>query len=155
VLKRTLLRLQNRVFNRPARFLLEHGVAPPTYALLETIGRRTGRPRHVPVANGLQGNTFWLIAGLGERAHYVRNIQANPQVRIKARPARIRDGVRMEWRSGVAQLLPDDDAHERHRQLGQGRPGYQLDGMSLRGLSSLGSGQMLTIRIDLDAPRQG
>jgi deazaflavin-dependent oxidoreductase (nitroreductase family) len=150
VLKRRLLQLQNRVFNRAARFLLAHGFAPPTYALLETRGRKTGRPRQVPVANGLQGGTFWLIAGLGEDAHYVRNIKANPRVRVKARPARLRDGVKMSWRSGTAHIVPEDDARERHRRLGRGRPGYRLDGALLRGLSSLGSGQMLTIRIDLD-----
>jgi deazaflavin-dependent oxidoreductase (nitroreductase family) len=150
VLKRRLLRLQNRVLNRPARFLLAHGFAPPTYALLETTGKRTGRARQVPVANGLQGDTFWLIAGLGEQAQYVRNIQANPQVRVNARPARLRDGLHMRWRSGTAHLMPEDDADQRHRQIGMGRPGYQLDGILLRALSSLGTGRMLTIRIDLD-----
>lgn len=150
VLKRGLLRFQNRVFNRPARFVLNRGLAPPTYALLETTGRRTGRARQVPVANGLQGDTFWLIAGLGEHAQYVRNIQANPRVRVKARPARLRDGLRMRWHSGTAHLMPEDDADGRHRQLGKGRPGYQLDGILLRALSSLGSEGMLTIRVDLD-----
>jgi deazaflavin-dependent oxidoreductase (nitroreductase family) len=150
VSKRRFLQLQNRVFNRPARWLLAYGLAPPTYALLETTGRRTGRARQLPVANGLQGDTFWLIAGLGEQAQYVRNIQANPRVRVKARPARVRDGLRIRWRSGTAQLMPEDDARARHRQLGRGRPGYQLDGILLRSLSSLGSGRMLTIRIELD-----
>ena len=93
-----LLRFQNRVLNQPARFLLRYGLAPPTYALLETTGRRTGRARQMPVANGLQGETFWLIAGLGGRAQYVHNIKANPRVRIKARPARLREGWRMHWR---------------------------------------------------------
>ncbi len=146
-----LLDLQNRLLNRPARFLLERGLAPPTYALLETTGRRTGRTRRVPVANGLQGDTFWLIAGLGSRAQYARNIEADPRVRVKARPARLREGVRMRWRAGTAHPMPADDARERHRRLGRGRPGYRLDGILLRGLSSLGSGRMLTIRIDLDA----
>lgn len=154
VLKDWLLHLQNRVFNRPARFLLSRGLAPPTYALLETTGRRTGRARQVPVANGLLGDTFWLIAGLGEDAQYVLNIQANPHVRVKARPARLRDGLRMSWRSGTAYILREDDARERHRQIGEGRPGYQLDGILLRALSSLGSGRMLTIRIDLDPTRR-
>ena len=76
VLKDRLLHLQNRVFNRPARFLLSRGLAPPTYALLETTGRRTGRARQVPVANGLQGDTFWLIAGLGEDAQYVATFRS-------------------------------------------------------------------------------
>lgn len=58
----------------------------------------------------------------------------------------------MRWRAGTAVVLPEDDATQRHRQLGHGRPGYRLDGILLRGLSSLGSGPMLTIRIDLDTP---
>lgn len=150
-----LLRVQNRAFNRLARALLNRGLAPPTYALLETTGRTTGRPRQVPVANGLRGDTFWIIAGLGDQAQYVRNIKVNPRVRVKARPARLRDGVRMRWRAGTAHVLPDDDARRRHRQLGDGRPGYRLDGILLRGLSRLGPGHMLTIRVDLDPPRPG
>ncbi|HLY47659.1 MAG TPA: nitroreductase/quinone reductase family protein [Solirubrobacteraceae bacterium] len=145
-----LLRLQNRVLNWPARALLARGLAPPTYALLETTGRRSGRRRQVPVANGLQGRTFWLIAGLGDEAQYVKNIRSEPRVRVRARPARLRDGVRMRWYSGTAHLLPEDDAAARHRQLGRGRPGYRLDGILLRNLTRLGTGRMLTIRIDLD-----
>lgn len=145
-----LLRVQNRVFNQLARWLLQWGLAPPTYALLETTGRRTGQARRIPVANGLQGQTFWLIAGLGEQAQYVRNIKVNPRVRIKARPARLREGLRMSWRSGTAHPLPEDDALLRHRELGRGRPGYRLDGILLRRLAALGPGRMLTIRIDLD-----
>ena len=146
---RWLLVIQNRVINRPVRLLLRLGLAPPTYALLETTGRRSGHQWQVPVANGLDGDTFWLIAALGERAQYVRNINANPHVRIKARPARLRDGIRPRWRSGTAHVLPEDDAHERHRQLGRGRPGYRLDGILLRALSSLERADMLTVRIDL------
>jgi deazaflavin-dependent oxidoreductase (nitroreductase family) len=146
----SMLELQNRLLNRPARGLLAWGLAPPTYALLETKGRRSGLRRQVPVANGLQGRTFWLIAGLGDQAQYVRNIAADPRVRVKARPARLRDGWRMRWYSGTAHPLPEDDARARHEQLGRGRPGYRLDGILLRRLASLGSGRMLTIRIDLD-----
>jgi deazaflavin-dependent oxidoreductase (nitroreductase family) len=147
---RQLLELQNRVLNRPARGLLLRGLAPPTYALLETTGRRSGLPRQVPVANGLRGRTFWLIAGLGEQAQYVQNIKVNPRVRVKARPARLRDGVRMRWYEGTAHLMPEDDARRRQRELGSGRPGYRLDGVLLRSLSKLGPGAMLTIRIELD-----
>jgi len=128
--------------------MLVRGLGPPTYAVVETIGRRTGRQRRVPVANGLDGDTFWLIAGLGQRASFVHNIRANPRVRVSARPARIRDGVHVSWRPGTAYLLPDDDARARHRRLGRGRPGYRLDGIFLRGLAA--GGDMLTVRVDLD-----
>jgi deazaflavin-dependent oxidoreductase (nitroreductase family) len=145
-----VLDLQNRVFNRAGRALLDRGLAPATYALLETTGRRSGLPRRIPVANGLQGDVFWLIAGLGDQAQYVKNIRANPRVRVKARPARLRDGFRFRWYAGTARPLPEDDAAARHRELGRGRPGYRLDGILLRQLSRLGPGRMLTIRIDLD-----
>jgi deazaflavin-dependent oxidoreductase (nitroreductase family) len=147
-----VLLIQNRVVNRLVRVLLDVGLGPPTYALLETVGRRTGRPRRVPVANGLQGDTFWLIAAMGERAQYVRNIKANPRVRIKARPARLRNGMRMRWLSGTAHPLPEDDARKRHHQLGAGRPGYRLDGLLLRALTALEHAEMLTVRIDLEPP---
>ena len=128
--------------------LVRRGLGPPTYALIETVGRKSGLPRLVPVANGLDGNTFWLIAGLGDRASYVRNIIADPRVRVCARPARMRDGLRTRWRPGTAVPLHDDDASARHRVLGRGRPGYRLDGILLRRLA--GGSRMLTIRIDLD-----
>ena len=144
---RRLLPFQNRVVNPVVRALTERGLMPATYAIVETTGRRTGLRRRVPVANGLEGDTFWLIAARGTCASFVRNIETDPRVCVKARPAKLRHGVRMRWRSGTAHPLPDDDAHERHRLLGRGRPGYRLDGLALRALDT---GQMLTVRVDLD-----
>ncbi len=101
----------------------------------------------MPVVNGLDGDTFWLIAALGEQAVFVRNILAEPRVRVRARSARLPDGLTMRWRSGTAHPLPDDDASERCRQLGRRRPGYRLYAVLLR---ALGSTNMLTARIELD-----
>jgi deazaflavin-dependent oxidoreductase (nitroreductase family) len=141
-------KLINRLVNPVMVALLERGLGPPTYAVVETIGRQTGRRRLVPVANGLDGDTFWLIAALGDRASFVRNLRANPRVRVRARPGRLRDGLRSRWRAGTAHPLPGDDTGARHRRLGRGRPGYRLDGIMLRHVA--GDGDMLTIRIDLD-----
>src|SRR5262249_56124798 len=121
---RWLLLIQNRVINRAVRLLLSVGLAPPTYALLETTGRRSRLPRQVPVANGLQGSTFWLIAGLGMQAQYVRNINANPYVRVKARPARLRDGLRMRWHSGTPHLIPPHHPPAPHPHLLPPPPAY-------------------------------
>jgi deazaflavin-dependent oxidoreductase (nitroreductase family) len=141
-------RFTNRVLNPAMVAMITHGFGPPTYAVVETTGRKTGRKRLVPVASGLDGDTFWMISGLGERASYVHNMRADPKVRVRARPVRVRDGLRMRWRTGTAHLLPDDDPVARHHLLGQGRPGYRLDGYFLRRLAA--DGRMLTIRIDLD-----
>ena len=53
-------------------------LAPLGYAILKTTGRKSGQPRRIPIGNGLDGNTFWLVAEHGRRATYVRNIEANP-----------------------------------------------------------------------------
>ena len=41
--------LQKYVLNPPIKLLFALGIVPPGYALLETIGRSTGKPRCNPV----------------------------------------------------------------------------------------------------------
>jgi deazaflavin-dependent oxidoreductase (nitroreductase family) len=104
----------------------------PGWALLETTGRKTGRPRRTPVGNGLVDGTFWIVAEHGRRAGYVRNIEANPRVRVF---------VSGEWRSGTAAIVPDDDPRERQRMLGR-----RVNAALVRLMGT----DLLTIRIDLD-----
>ena len=70
--------------NHLTRWALRAGRAPAAFALLETTGRRTGQARQTPVGNGLDGDTFWLVASHGTQADYVRNLLAQPRVRVKA-----------------------------------------------------------------------
>lgn len=74
-----------------------------------------------------------LVAAHGTQADYVRNLQANPRVRVKADSA---------WRAGTAIALPGDDALARSRTLP-----YQWDAAIGRMMASA----PLTIRIDLDS----
>src|SRR5580704_527379 len=97
-----------RAGNRLIRSALRAGFAPRAFALLETTGRRTGLPRHTPVGNGLGGDTFWLVAAHGIQAGYVRNLQAEPRVWVKA------GGL---WHAGTAVVLPGDDPAARSRTL--------------------------------------
>jgi deazaflavin-dependent oxidoreductase (nitroreductase family) len=120
--------------NRLIRFALRVGLAPRAFALLETTGRRTGTARHTPVGNGLDGDTFWLVAAHGTQADYVRNLQAGPRVRVK---------VNGTWRAGTATVLPGDDPAARSRTLP-----YQWDAAIGRLMASTPA----TIRIDLDTP---
>jgi deazaflavin-dependent oxidoreductase (nitroreductase family) len=77
------------------------GVAP-WWVVLETTGRRSGRPRQVPLARGpVTGNTAWVIAVHGRHATFARNIAASPEVRLK---------LRGRWHSGMASLVPLDPA---------------------------------------------
>ena len=134
--------LQKYFLNPPIKVLLALGVAPPGYALLETIGRKSGKPRRTPVGNGRVGKEFWIVAEHGKNAGYVRNIESNPRVRLK-----LRDGLRMRWYSGTARLVPEDDPRERQRWLAAKVPGSSSNAAAVR----LFGTQLLPVRIDLDA----
>jgi deazaflavin-dependent oxidoreductase (nitroreductase family) len=136
--KRRISRLVSvRLVNPVLRPLLEHGLYPPTQALLETTGRRSGQPRRVPVGNGLRGRQFWIVSEHGTASDYVKNIQRDPRVRVK---------VGRRWYAGVAHLLPDDDPVARLRRLR--RP---VNDAMVR----LAATDLLTVRVDLDPPPPG
>ena len=134
--------LQKFVLNPPIKLLFALGIVPPGYALLETIGRTTGKPRRTPVGNGRVGQQFWLVAEHGMNAGYVRNIAKNPRVRVK-----LRNGFRLRWHTGAAHLLPDDDPRERQRWLSRQLPGSASNAAAVRFLGT----ELLTVRIDLDS----
>jgi deazaflavin-dependent oxidoreductase (nitroreductase family) len=144
--QRILHPLQRSVVNPLLRLAWAVGIGPPGDALLETTGRRTGQPRQTPICDGLEGDTFWLVAQRGRRADWVRNIEANPRVRVK-----VRSGWRTRWWSGTAHILDDDDPRERQRILGQGNPARRL----CHSTSGAMGTSLLTIRIDLDRRRPG
>lgn len=102
--------LQKYVLNPPIRLLFALGIAPPGYALLETTGRKSGKPRRTPVGNGRIGRQFWIVAEHGIKAGYVLNMRHNPRVRLK-----LRDGLLARWHTGTAHVLSDDDPRERQR----------------------------------------
>src|SRR2546421_9881741 len=107
---RTVRSFQKYVLNPPVRVLFGLGLVPPTHVLLETTGRRTGRRRQNPVGNGLDGDTLWIVAEHGRSAGYVRNLEADPRVRVK---------IGRRWRRGTAAVLPDDDPRARLRRIGR------------------------------------
>jgi len=102
----------------------------PKQVLLETTGRKSGQPRQTPVGGRRVGDEFWLVSEFGERSQYIRNIQADPAVRVRI------DG---QWHTGTANLLPDDDAVARLRTL----PRYNSAAVRAMGTD------LLTVRVDL------
>ncbi|HEU4657763.1 MAG TPA: nitroreductase/quinone reductase family protein [Capillimicrobium sp.] len=132
-LKREVSRTATTRFVNPLVVaLVDRGVLARGWAILETRGRVSGEPRRVPVGNGLRGDTFWIVTEHGRHAHYVRNIEADPRVRVKA-------GGR--WRTGTAHILPDDDPYARLRWLR--RP------VNDAALLAVGTEQ-LVVRVDLE-----
>ncbi|MEV6608656.1 nitroreductase/quinone reductase family protein [Kutzneria sp. NPDC051319] len=102
----------------------------PGHTLLETTGRRSGQPRRTPLGGRLVGRDFWLVSEYGEKSQYVRNIQADPRVRVR---------IRGRWRAGIAHLMPEDDAKARLRSL----PAVNSAGVRLLGTN------LLTVRVEL------
>jgi deazaflavin-dependent oxidoreductase (nitroreductase family) len=133
-------RLQQSVINPVVRLAWDLGLPIPGDALLETTGRRTGLRRRTPVCDGLEGRTFWLVAQRGRDADWVRNIEANPRVRVKVSEAHSR------WRSGTAHIVDADDPRERQRILGQASLARRLCISTWKAVTT----NPLTIRVDLD-----
>lgn len=118
---------------RPVQKFLANPLARkvPVQTLLETIGRTSGQPRLTPIGGRLVASEFWLVSEFGTNSQYVKNIKANPHVRVR---------VRGQWYTGTAHLLPDDDARVRLRSL------PKLNSAAVRTVGS----HLLTIRVDLD-----
>jgi hypothetical protein len=117
---RVVYPLQKWVVNPVVMLAHNLGLPPPGDALLETTGRRTRLPR---------------------RADWVKNIEANPQVRVK-----VRTGSGVAWRAGTAHILDDDDPRDRWRRIGQGDLACRL---CVPASAAMGT-DPLTVRIDLD-----
>jgi deazaflavin-dependent oxidoreductase (nitroreductase family) len=103
----------------------------PFQTLLETTGRKSGEPRRTPLDGSRVGDQFWFVSEFGDKSQYVKNIQANPAVRVR---------LKGKWHRGTAHLVPDDDPHERLRSL----PKFNSFGVRTFGTN------LLTIRVDLE-----
>ncbi|KUL27489.1 nitroreductase family deazaflavin-dependent oxidoreductase [Streptomyces regalis] len=102
----------------------------PFQTVLETTGRVSGQPRQTPVGGRRVGDSFWLVSEFGDKSQYVRNIKADPRVRVRL-------GGR--WHTGTAHLLPDDDPIARLRGLPR---------LNSAGVRAFGT-NLLTVRVDL------
>ena len=123
-MRRRVVDVLHRIANPIARRL-------PSQVVLETTGRVSGQPRHTPIGGRLDGDTFWFVSMHGDSSNYMRNIKADNKVRVR---------IGGRWRTGRANLLPDDDAQTRNA---------QLSWVNRTANSQLG-GELLTVRIDLN-----
>ena len=100
--------------------------------VLETVGRKTGAPRRVQVGARVEGRKVWVVAAHGRDSAYVRNIEANPLVRVL---------IRGRWHAGTAAVVDEDDAGARIRVSGN-----RVNALALRVIGT----SLLTVRIELD-----
>jgi deazaflavin-dependent oxidoreductase (nitroreductase family) len=123
--------LKRQVVHRVQRLVVNPLGRKLPVTMLETTGRKSGQPRLTAVGGRVVGNQFWLVSEHGEHSDYVRNLKANPAVRVRI------DG---EWRTGTAHLMPEDDPLRRLGNL------PRLNSAVVRLMGT----DLLTIRVDLD-----
>jgi deazaflavin-dependent oxidoreductase (nitroreductase family) len=130
--RRLITKIQVRILNPPIKALAAHGLVP-SVALLETTGCKSGKPRTTPVSKGLDRatDTFWVVSEQGRKAAYVRNMQADPRVRLR---------IGRRWRSGRATILEDEDPHVHLQHMSK------LNAAAIRAMGT----DLLTVRVDLE-----
>jgi deazaflavin-dependent oxidoreductase (nitroreductase family) len=121
-----------KLLNPLVRTAARAGLPLPGLVLLETTGRRSGQPRRIAVGKAVEGDTLWIVSEHGRRSAYVRNIEADPRVRVL---------LGRRWRTGTAYVLGDDDWRERQRRMA--RP-------TNAAMVRLVGTEHVTVRIDLD-----
>ena len=130
--------IEKNIFNPVSRLGLRLGLAPKHFALLETTGRKTGRRRQTPVGGAMLGSAFWVVAEHGTGCNYVKNLLADPAVRVK---------VRRSWYAGRATVVYDDDPMARHRQIAAANGWVgRADGLFFHAAATT----PISIRIDLN-----
>ena len=121
-----------KLLNPLVRAAVRLGIPLPVVVILETRGRRSGQPRRIGVGRALEGDTLWIVAEHGRKAAYVRNIEADPHVRVR---------IGRRWRTGTAHVLSGDDWRERQRRMPN-----KLNSAMVRAMGT----EHVTVRVDLD-----
>jgi deazaflavin-dependent oxidoreductase (nitroreductase family) len=122
-------RSMGRIVMNPVVAVLDRvGIRPSLVVELETVGRKSGEPRRVPLAGRIDGNELWVISQHGRRAGWAYNIAANPNVRVR---------VNNQWRTGTATFEPGDDVRARARSFGgTGRVSQSATAFTMRAMES-------------------
>jgi len=113
------------------------------YCYLTTTGRKSGEPREIEIWFGLIGDTVYMLSGSGEdargpKAHWVRNILAEPRVTVRI------EGVTHPGRGRVVERGTEEDTAARALVVPKYQPGYGND------LSSWGRAAVV-VAVDLEA----
>lgn len=134
--RRRVRRLQRWVLNPPMKTATWLGLVPG-HVVIETVGRVSGRRRRNVVGMHVDGDVGWVVAEQGRHAGYVRNLEANPSIRVR---------VRRRWHRATATIVDGDD------------PQVRLDSFAMErhaaAVRRFGT-DLLTVRIDIaDAERR-
>ena len=129
-------RIVGRYVANPTVALLGRLGVRTTFATdLETVGRKSGQFRRVPVSANFDDAGAWVISQHGRRSGWALNVADDPHVRV-------RQGNR--WRSGTARFVPDDDPTARVRTFATSRLLAPIVAATFRALQS----DPISVRID-------
>lgn len=100
-----LRRINARVEPKVRAGFASPGLVPAGLIVLETVGRKSGQMHRTPLFASLApGGNLWVSTVLGRRANWLRNAEANPDVRYWLQ------GKRLDGRAIVsAPGLPEPD----------------------------------------------
>ena len=82
----------------------------PGHMLVETTGRLSGKRRRTVVGVHRDGDVLWVVAEQGRHAGYVRNLEADPRVRLR---------MSGRWVPATAHIADDDDPQARLATFGR------------------------------------
>jgi deazaflavin-dependent oxidoreductase (nitroreductase family) len=91
---------------------------------LETIGRTSGEPRIIEIWFAADGDRIYLLSGGRDDAHWVRNLQKEPRVRVR---------IGRRWHAGIARTIEGETDEQHARELLAAKyqgwsPGRRLSG---------------------------
>ena len=109
--RRRVVRLQKYLLNPPTKAAVWAGLVRG-HMLVETVGRKTGKRRRTVVGCHRDGANVWVVAEQGRHAGYVRNLEAEPHVRLR---------LDRRWRAATARVVDDDDPLARLSSFRRGR----------------------------------
>jgi deazaflavin-dependent oxidoreductase (nitroreductase family) len=73
--------------------------------VLQTIGRKSGKPRLTPLNYALADGYIYCIAGFGSGTHWLANLKANPTVEIHVAGTALKGSAEIVTESEVAQRV--------------------------------------------------
>ena len=114
-----------------------------SFCYVTTRGRRTGRPHVIEIWFGAAGRTLYLLSGGGRRSDWVRNLIADPAVRVGV-------GRSGPERPATARIVEEAEEDELARRLLASK--YQ--GWREGGRMSSWARTALPIALDLEGPAQ-
>lgn len=83
------------------------GRREPQYLYLTTRGRRSRKPREIEIWYTRRDGRYYLLAEHGRRANWVRNLVADPAMRLRIRAVRQLSEKKYGWGDGlVVELAP-------------------------------------------------